>query len=180
MSDEEILKSSYKWPARFGDLFDRHHKRFLRVASMNLRSKADAEDVVQETFVRIYKYGKKFSQNGGKFVPWANTILKNCIADQINSYKKKPLPLTEELEAVTPNPETKEDPEIDKKNDYIRFVLDKLDGATAQIINLRFVLGKSFKEIGKIMKIKSGTARVRIYRSKKLFMQFYKQFNNYE
>jgi DNA-directed RNA polymerase specialized sigma24 family protein len=70
----------------------------------------------------------------------------------------------------------------DKSNNksYVQFVLGKIGGVTAEIINLRFVLGKSFKEIGKTLNIKSGTARVRVYRSKKIFMQAYKQFNNYE
>ena len=87
MSDEKILELSYRKPSCFGELFDRHQKRFLRVAQRTLRSKDDAEDVVQDTFVKIYKYGRKFPSNGGKFIPWANTILKNCLADQINKYK---------------------------------------------------------------------------------------------
>jgi len=180
MSDEEILKLSYRRPARFGELFDRHHKRFLAVAKKTLRSKDDAEDVVQETFVRMYKYGKKFPKNGGKFTPWANTILRNCMADQINKYKNATVSLTEEIEAVTPGPNLKEELLDDSKTSYVRFILDKIGGATAEIISLRYVLGKSFKEIGKILNINSGAARVRFHRSKKIFMQAYDQFNDYE
>jgi len=62
----------------------------------------------------------------------------------------------------------------------VQFILDKIGGTTAEIISLRYVLGKSFKEISKILKIKGSTARVRFHRSKKIFMQTYEQFNNYE
>lgn len=179
MSDEEILKLSYKKPSKFGELFDRHHKRFLRVANQNLRSKEDAEDVVQETFVKIYKYGRKFPDNGGKFVPWANTILKNCMIDQINKYKNIPISFTEEMEEITPS-ETQEETLREGNRNYVQFVLKKIGGVTAEIINLRYVLGKSFKEIAKILNIKSSTARVKAHRSKKIFMQVYEQFNNYE
>jgi RNA polymerase sigma-70 factor, ECF subfamily len=180
MSDEEILELSYKRPRYFGELFDRHGKRFFHIAQRNLRSKDDAEDVVQETFIRIYKYGKKFPQGGGKFMPWASTILKNCMADQINKYKKANVALTDEMIAVIPDQNSSEASENDGERNYVQFVLDKIGGVTAEIIKLRYMLGKSFKEIGKILKIKSGAARVRVYRSKKVFVQTYKQFNNYE
>lgn len=184
MSDEEILKLSYMSPSRFGELFDRHQKRFMRVAQKSLRTKDDAEDAVQEAFVRIYKYGKNFPSNGGKFTPWANTILRNCIADQINKYKKTTVALTEEIENTTPD-SNDENTALDangalEDKSYVRFVLDKIGGTAAEIINLRYILGKSFKEIGKALNISSGAARVRLYRSKKIFMQAYEQVNRYE
>lgn len=174
MSDEEILKTSYSRPGKFGELFDRHNKRFLSIAKKTLRSQEDAEDVVQETFVRIYKYGKKFSENNGKFRPWANTILKNCLTDQINKYKNATTSLTNEMQEIIPDPNQ----EIFEDKSYVQFVLNKIGGITAEIINLRYVLGKSFKEIAKTLHINSGAARVRVHRSKKIFIQAYKQFNN--
>jgi RNA polymerase sigma-70 factor (ECF subfamily) len=189
MSDEELLQLSYKKPLYFGELFDRHNKRFLRISQRALRSKEDAEDVVQEAFIRIYKYGKKFPQNGGRFGPWANTILKNCIADQINKYKKSTVSLTEEIENTSPELITPAEeslatvglsPAGELGNKNVQIVLGKMGGSAAEIINLRYVLGKSFKEISKILHIKNSTARVRVYRSKKMFLEAYKQFDGFQ
>lgn len=185
MSDEEILKISYKKPHYFGELFNRHNKRFMKIAQKALRSRDDAEDVVQETFVRIYKYGKKASLEENKFRPWSNTILKNCLADQIKKYKNATASLTNEIENTVPDLKPGETAlmgieaisEINNKS-YVEFVLKKIGGATAEILNLRYVLGKSFKEIAKILHIKNSAARVRVHRSKKIFMKIYKQFNN--
>jgi RNA polymerase sigma-70 factor (ECF subfamily) len=179
MSDEEILKLSYKKPSCFGELFNRHHRRFMRIAKRTLRSTDDAEDVVQEVFVRIYKYGKKFPQNGGKFTQWSNTIFKNCLADQINKYKNATVTLTDEMANINPELQMNlQDDYSDSDKGYVQFVLNKIGGVTAEIINLRFILGKSFKEIAKTLNIKSNTARVKVHRSKKVFTQIYKQFNN--
>jgi RNA polymerase sigma-70 factor (ECF subfamily) len=180
MSDEEILKLSYKRPSRFRELFDRHNKRFLKIATRALRSRDDAEDAVQESFVKIYKYGKKFSEAGnGRFVPWSNTILRNCIADQINKYKNSTITMNEEIESATPDlVDLNRYDGIFGNISYVQFVLEKMDSAAAEIINLRYVLGKSFKEIAKILNIKNSTARVRVYRSKKVFAKVYKQFDN--
>jgi DNA-directed RNA polymerase specialized sigma24 family protein len=41
------------------------------------------------------------------------------------------------------------------------------------------MLGKSFKQIAKILGIRSGTARVRVYRAKKAFEEIYNQYNIY-
>ena len=180
MSDEDILRLSYRRPSRFGELYDRHYKRFMTIAKKTLRSEDDAEDAVQETFIRIYKYGKKFPENGGKFRPWSNTVLKNCLADQINKYKKSTVSLTDELETVVSSSNQSGLVDDGGEKNYVQFVLKKIGGVTAEIINMRYVLGKSFKEIARILKIKNSTARVRVHRSKKIFMQVYKQFNNYE
>jgi RNA polymerase sigma factor (sigma-70 family) len=150
------------------------------VATRALRSKDDAEDAVQESFVRIYKYGKKFSESSsGKFTPWANTILRNCIADQINKYKRSTVPINEVVENVAPDLADWSQYEKTFVNQgYVQFVLGKIDNTAAEIINLRYILGKSFKEIAKILNIKNTTARVRVYRSKKIFAKAYKQFDS--
>ena len=178
MSDEEILRISYERPSKFSELYDRHSKRFMRIAQRTLRSKDDAEDVVQETFVRIYKYGRKFPENGGKFSPWANVIFKNCLADQINKYTNKVTSsLTDEMESTIPDMEQYERNVMFDNQNYVQFILKKMNGAAGEIINLRYIMGKSFKEIAKILDIKNSTARVKIYRSKKIFLQEYEKYN---
>src|SRR3989344_7617095 len=129
MTDEKILELSYKNPAHFSELFNRHNKHFLMIARKTLRSKDDAEDVVQETFVKMYKYGKKLPLNGGQFKPWANTILKNCMAERINKYKNAALPLTEEIENTTPDLAVVDNGE----RNYVQFIFGKMGKTASEI-----------------------------------------------
>lgn len=173
-SDNEILMLSYKNPARFADLFDRHHGRFLAIAKKALGSRDLAEDAVQETFVRIYKYGKKFLGSGGDFRPWSNGILRNAIIDQARKKQAKEVPLTPEMENVLSTENNLAEME---SRDSFNTVMRKLNAAAAEILNLRFVLGKSFKEIGRILGVGSSAARVRVFRAKKEFIEIHKELN---
>ena len=57
------------------------------IAYRFLGNKADAEDVVQETYLKAYKYYERFSE-GTNFKAWLFKIMKNTF---INSYRKKKL-----------------------------------------------------------------------------------------
>lgn len=174
MSDQEILEQSYKNPKAFALLFDRHNKRLLSIAKRATGSKDEAEDIVQETFVRIYKHGKKFVDSKGDFRHWSNVIIKNCVVDYLRKREKSPVKLTDEMQAVL---ESEDEYSIRESNNYVTSVLSKLDAASAEILNWRFVFGKSFKEIARLLNITSGAARVRAMRAKKNFIEIHKGFN---
>lgn len=176
MSDIEILMLSYKEPARFAEIFNRHSGRLLAIARRSLGSKDEAEDVVQETFVRVYKHGSKFLEKGGDFKLWSNGILRNCIIDQIRKRARKEISLTEEMENMVAAQSDHADFE---SSNYISSIFKMIGSSGAEVLHLRFVLGKSFKEIGKIMGIKSNTARVRAHRAKKDFMEVHNRLNMY-
>lgn len=174
MSDNEILMLSYKEPSRFAELFERHSGRFLAVARKITKSKDLAEDIVQNTFIRIYRHGEKFLAKGGDFKKWSNVILRNCIIDEVSKSKVNNVSLTSEMESVLPGAD---EHELVESSNYLQSILDRLSVANAQIIKLRFMIGQSFKEIGKILNISSGAARVRVFRAKKEFLEVSEKLN---
>ena len=177
MSDSKILRLSYKRPSVFKQLFDRHNKRFLAIAKKSLSSREEAEDAVQETFIRVYRHGNKFLKSKGRFKEWSNAILKNCIIDQLRKRKLQTLPITEELEAVLEAPDEIASKESDN---YFSSILSKMSSLAKEVLRLRFILGKSFKEIGKIMHTTSGAARVRVFRARKIFIEIHKGLDGYK
>ena len=174
MTDTAVLKLSLKKPSAIEELFERHNKRFLSIARKALSSQEEAEDAVQETFIRIYKHGHKFLESKGKFKEWSNAILKNCIVDQLRKRKTLSVPLSEELEAVLEGPS--EEGNLESAN-YFSSVLSKMGKIARETLRLRYVLGKSFKEIAKIMHISSTAARVRVFRAKKDFIEIHQELN---
>ncbi len=76
--DEQILLVSRAQPWIFSVLVDRYQEPFLRKAKGIVRDPRDAEEIVQDTFTKIYVYADKYeSQSGAKFSSWAYRILMN-------------------------------------------------------------------------------------------------------
>src|SRR3989344_6165705 len=76
--DEAILSASLRNPNLFGVLVDRYQEAFLRAAQRVVKTREDAEDIVQETFAKIYKNAKKFKKQAGiEFKSWAYKVLVN-------------------------------------------------------------------------------------------------------
>ena len=72
LEDEMVLKLSLKEPVYFSALVDRYEASFLKTAFGIVRSRHEAEDIVQETFTKIYLNGSRFKkQPDARFKSWA-------------------------------------------------------------------------------------------------------------
>jgi len=180
LPDEEVLAISLVSPSAFEILVDRYQSAFLRKAGGIVKREDDAQDTVQETFVKIYLNAKKFKKEkaGDSFKNWAYKILVNCAISRYGKLKKellalKPLDVGDSGEKVfnlsadyaeRENLETK----IDNKN-FIAEILGKLPNTFSAILKKYFFGGKSHKEIAKEDGISVVAAKIRLFRAKKAF-----------
>ncbi len=90
MPDEIVLRKSVDNPALFSILIDKYQLPFLRKAQGIVHSQEEAEDIVQETFTKIYLNAKKFKkQPGVEFKSWAWRILVNTSLTHYRKLKKR-------------------------------------------------------------------------------------------
>ena len=180
LPDEEVLAISLVSPSAFEILVDRYQSAFLRKAGGIVKREDDAQDTVQETFVKIYLNAKKFKKEkaGDSFKSWAYKVLVNCAISRYGKLKKellvlKPLDTGDSGEKVfnlsadyaeRENLETK----IDNKN-FVAEILEKLPNALSAILKKYFFGGKSHKEIAAEDGISAGAAKLRLFRAKKAF-----------
>src|SRR3989338_1482014 len=76
LTDAEVLVCSQKEPELFAILVRRHEAPLLRRARTILRSPEDAEEAVQDAFIKMYLYADRYTpQAGARFSSWAYTIL---------------------------------------------------------------------------------------------------------
>ena len=138
----------------------------------------DAEDLVQETFFKAYKYYDKF-QEGTNLKAWLFKILKNTF---INNYRKKKLePRSVEFSEIEESFEkiVRHDPDdvpLDPETQYLASVMDEgvkkaieaLPHDYRMVVLLADLEDFSYKEIAEILDCPVGTVMSRLYRGRKL------------
>ena len=142
------------------------------------RRAEDAEDLVQETYFKAYKYYDKFEE-GTNLKAWLFKILKNTF---INNYRKKKLEprsvdfaeIEDSFERIVrrDNSEQPADPEseffIGVLDDDVKKALDSLPYDYRMVVILADLEDFSYKEIADILDCPVGTVMSRLYRGRKL------------
>lgn len=171
-SDEEILAFSMRSPSVFAILVDRYQKAFMRKAEHILKSREDAEDVVQETFTKIYMYAGKFSVvDGATFSSWGYKILMNTAFTRYQKIKKirdSTVFLEPELyEAIAGDAgDAYEEREM---REQVGAVIARMPEMLGRILKLHFLDDMSQKEIADKEGISLSAVKTRVHRAKKEF-----------
>lgn len=165
--DSEVLTASLQDPSRFEVLVYRYQKEFMRKIFRIVKDKDVAEDIVQETFIKIYKNAEKYKlQEGATFKSWAYAVLTNTCYTFLKKEKKKEqflaLADSDMLDIVSGDAN-----DTEKKLDLNQALsaLNKIPSMLARMITLALA-GKTPEEIAKIEGVSEGVVRTRIHRAK--------------
>ena len=172
-SDTEVLAASRSNPEFFGLLVDRYETAFLRKARSILYSKEDAEEVVQDTFTRIYVYADRYKpQEGASFASWAYAILTRLAFTRYQKVKKlrgRTMDLEPEtFERLADSTAFLEDLSL---RDEVLMALSRIPESAARVLHLQFLEGKSQEEIALSEGTSVAAVKTRVHRAKKLFKE---------
>jgi RNA polymerase sigma-70 factor, ECF subfamily len=160
---------------QFEDLTMPFAKELYRLAFWRLGSRLDAEDAVQETFLRAYRSFKTF-EKGTNVKAWLNRILINTVNDSLR--KKIQCPDTssfdensEEIDSIQSQSSSLRDPELmmieQDCDSALLLVLQKLPSTLLQPLLLRELQDMSYEEISTVLGIPQGTVMSRLFRARR-------------
>lgn len=171
LTDEQLLERSQSRPWLFGVLLDRYQDAFMRKARTILRNELDAEEVVQDTFVKIYKNANKFQpQEGAKFSSWAYRILMNTAFTRYQKLIKEGqrfVNIDPEFESMIG--ERSLHSGFEEKRDAIERVMERLPKHFVYVLRLHYLERWSHQDIATETGETVGTVKARIHRAKAAF-----------
>lgn len=155
-------------PPSWDEVVREHADRVYRLAYRLTGNQHDAEDLTQETFIRVFR--SLASYKPGTFEGWLHRITTNLFLDMArrrSRLRMEGLPEdTDRLPGGGPSPEqvfqeTHLDPDL-------QAALDELPPEFRAAVVLCDVEGLSYEEIGTTLGVKLGTVRSRIHRGRQL------------
>jgi RNA polymerase sigma-70 factor (ECF subfamily) len=149
----------------FIELIRRYEKKVFAYIRHSVRDKALAEDIFQDTFLKVFQYVKegKYLDNG-KFISWVMRIAHNLIIDHFRSIKQMNLISADNYEADLFNlirfAEDNVEDKLVKRQIHrdVRKMIGLLPAEQREIIILRHYAGLSFKEIANFTEVSINTA----------------------
>lgn len=167
-------------PLAFESLAERYYPRIYRVCLGILGNTQDAEDCVQETFLKLYRSLGSFNDKAS-FYTWLYRIALNSCYDYLRKYRSEKLLSIEaamETEGTSPvfqvadkAPLPDELLETSMNSDVIRSCILKLPEKGARIVWLRDIEGLSYAQIATIERTSEGTVKSRLFRARALLGQ---------
>jgi RNA polymerase sigma-70 factor (ECF subfamily) len=166
----------------FGDLVRRYEKPLYNYLARMLHNGTEAEDVFQETFLKVHQNLDTFRE-GAPFRPWLYRIATNCCRDRQRYWKRRPqvaleTPLGSEEKSGTLGDMLADDGPSPADQARERETADRLAAAVAQLpVKHRAVFlmarydGLPYDEIGAALKIPVGTVKSRMNKAVKLLME---------
>lgn len=146
----------------FAALVDVHRHRLYTLAARELGSAADADDAVQETFIRAWRALPRFRAEAS-FSTWLYRICLNAVHDQrARAARGGGVPLDDLGEPVDPRDAIVEA----ELSGELQQALGALDETYRTAVVLYDVLGRSYAEISAVLQVPEGTVKSRIFRGR--------------
>lgn len=164
MEEKDLIKKLKRGKEdAYSELIDLYGNKLLKTCFLMIRDEKCAEDIVQETFIRVFRYIKNFKGESSLYT-WLYRILQNIIKDRFRNqiitipYDDYDIESDTLEEVIIAN--------IDRE--VLREELQNLNFIYKQVLILFYFEDLSIKEISEILDEKEGTVKSKLSRGRAL------------
>lgn len=169
-SDSEIISQVLTGNhAAYGELVNRYQNYVFTLALRIVKSREDAEELAQDSFIKAYKYLADF-KGASKFTTWLYTIVNNTC---ISFLRKKKLEIhsldNEKVFETADNIDSGMSANTIEQKSKINIVneaIQLLNPDDAEILTLFYKAEQSLEETASILGIETNAAKVRLFRAR--------------
>lgn len=157
----------------FKKLFDHYSDYAHRLAFTITKNRYDASDVVQETFIKIFRYAHTFDLEQ-PFQPWFYRILVNEAKRLFQQRSKNAIQMeVEKIEFFHQTPNVTAENRLD-------LALDQLSEDERVILVLKYVENFTEKELATMLELNINTVKTRLYRARQKLKSIMERIDQHE
>ena len=163
----DMVRRARADPRAFGEIYDAFFARIYGYVATRVRTRADAEDVVSDTFMRALDKLPQFEYRGpASFAAWIFRIARNRIIDEQTSQARH---ANIDLLEVRDRARAEDAPDVglerEEEAHLLRVLIDSLPPRRQEVIALRFFGGLRNREIAEVMGLDQRTVASHLCRA---------------
>ena len=194
--DDELMERYQKGDeSAFTLLVRRHQQSLINFIARFINDRDNAEDLAQETFIRIFKAAPRYKAGRAHFKTWMYHIAKNLCKNELRNRDRRDKYRvdnvvnrsgdggsdTDEIDLIANAPASSAfQPEVELERKELRKAIQKAIAELPEAYRLPLVLrdlqGLSYDEISEVLDLRSGTTKSRINRARLMLKDKLKSF----
>lgn len=149
------------------ELYDRFGSLVYRMAYQAMPSRSDAEDVVQEVFVRLWRTAGRYDPKRAALVTWVMLLARRIMVDRLRRMRARVKPSALEegwVAAAAPDREPTK-VELDERFGLVMKKIERLPELQQTVVKRAYLNGQTLKQIGVELGVPLGTIKSALSRA---------------
>ncbi|NCC09156.1 MAG: RNA polymerase sigma factor [Bacteroidia bacterium] len=152
--------------------------KLFRLALRITLDRAEAEDVVQDTMIKVWTKREEWSQFDS-IEAYCLVVAKNLAIDRSQKKEAQNVPITYEMEEASDHISPYDQLEQEEKMKTIARLVDELPEKQRLIMQLRDVEGESYKRIATVLNLTEEQVKVNLFRARQKVKQRFLEIEEY-
>ncbi|NDV80458.1 RNA polymerase sigma factor [Bacteroides sp. 51] len=152
--------------------------KLFRLALRITFDRAEAEDIVQDTMIRVWNKRDEWSQFGS-IEAYCMTVARNLAIDRSQKKEAQNVGITSEIEEVSVASGPYDKLVGEERMQIIHRLINELPEKQRLVMQMRDIEGESYKEIAKVLNLTEEQVKVNLFRARQKVKQQYTQIDEY-
>ena len=162
--EEEVIQKARKDPQAFRPVYENYYKKIFLFVLHRVGDKEISADITSQVFLKALVSLGKYKFRGLPFSSWLYRIAVNECNSYFRKNQRARLVILEDVHVENLYDEMFGESVEEELRRKLPSILEKLKPAELQIIELRFLEARPFREVAEILNITETYAKVRTYR----------------
>ncbi len=153
----------------FEELYDRFGALVFRMSMQMMPTKPEAEDAVQEIFVRLWQSAGRFDRGKAALVTWVMLITRRHLVDRLRRQRVRPQPGSFDESWAPPDDDVENAGEhsvlLDEREKRLRERIESLPELQREVVQRAYLGGRTLREISQELDRPIGTIKSALSRA---------------